>query len=730
MCHLGPRSWCKTSLKAGTVCLARKGRIRGIQRHFQRPRKHSQQISKPGTLMKRGSTHGRITASGPMADDRTTREEPAAPDWHELPHAFRACAVRSPNAILLETAKPDGKANRSFLFLEPHEELTAWAINDLDPLLAKADRHLSAGAFAAGFFSYECGNHFVGGAAKSLPAATGKPLAWLGIFKRPIEFNHSTGRIRGTLPPVEVELPPPPSQPSISAAELEIHPKEYLARFERIQEYLHAGDTYQVNFTDRIRGIIASNPLAIYEHLLKQQPVPFAALIHRPSGMLMSFSPELFFHLSGRHITVRPMKGTWPRGRDSREDAQAQFQLVHDGKNRSEHVMIVDLLRNDLGRICEFGSIKVESLFQAERYKTLFQMTSTISGDLRSDLTPSAVIKNLFPSGSVTGAPKRRTMEIIRELEDSPRGIYTGSIGYFGPSGESCFNVAIRTLELSGNTFCFGVGGGITAGSDGDEEYQECRLKAAFLTRQVPPFSLIETMRCERGIPLLDLHWKRLTESAEYFDIRFDRQRLLSELTQTARECGSARSRVRVELDADGHWTIAASPLVDVPWGGRLLLAEERVSSKDVFRRHKTTNRRVLDEHLQLARTAGFDEVMFLNEQAALTECATSNVFLRIQGRWSTPSLSQGVLPGVYRAILLDSLGSVTERELHLEDVGAAEEVIVCNALRGVRTVGHIETSDGSVVWSGPVDAAAELPFGSVGASEILNTSGPYRKEQ
>lgn len=299
-----------------------------------------------------------------LIDKETAIEEHAMPGWYSLPPAFRACALHYPNAVLLETAKPDGKADRSLLFLEPCAELIAWTPNDLDPLLREIDQHLFAGAFVAGFFRYECGNHFVGIAEKSLaPSLTKEPIAWLGVFASPVEFDHSTGRIRGTLPPLRAESSLPEFQPSIDAADIEIHPEDYLARFERIQEYLHAGDTYQVNFTDRIRGIAASTPLAVYEHLLKQQPVPFAALINQPSGTLMSFSPELFFRTSGGQVTVRPMKGTWARGRNSREDREAAYQLVHDEKNRSEHVMIVDLLRNDLGRICEFGSIKVQNLF-------------------------------------------------------------------------------------------------------------------------------------------------------------------------------------------------------------------------------------------------------------------------------------------------------------------------------------------------------------------------------
>ena len=499
-------------------------------------------------------------------------------------------------------------------------------------------------------------------------------------------------------------VPPEEDQPSIRVEDIELHLDDYRNQFERIQKYLCAGETYQVNFTDRIHGTTASTPFAVYEHLLKRQPVPYAALINGPAGTLLSFSPELFFHTSDRRITVRPMKGTWPRGRNLMEDRAASYRLMNDEKNRSEHVMIVDLLRNDLGRICEFGSIHVEKLFHAERYKTLFQMTSTISGVLRANLSPSDILRRLFPSGSITGAPKRRTMEIIRELERLPRGSYTGSIGYFGPDGESCFNVAIRTMEFFGPSFRLGVGGGITAGSEVSEEYDECRLKAAFLTSHLEPFSLIETMRAHDGIPLLDLHMKRLAESAEYFDIRYDAQQLRHEVTNTAEHCGPAKSRIRVELGQAGDWKITASSLDHSRWDGRLLLVEEPVSSRDVFRHHKTTNREICDRHLNLARDAGFDEVIFLNECGELTDCAISNIFLSIDGRWATPALTCGVLPGVFRTKLLEALDPVWECKLCVEDVGRADLVILCNALRGIRPVTEIKTLAGDVIRAMPAN--------------------------
>ena len=597
--------------------------------------------------------------------------------------------------MLLETAKEDSSNNFSRLFLNPVDELIAQTPDDLDELLVQVDNHTAEGKFVAGYFNYECGEHFVGLTQRKQQAGNNvQPLAWLGIYAGMIEFDHATGIIREDLPAIQSasDITDPP--PVISTNGLDISRHDYDARITRIHEYLQAGHTYQVNFTDRIYGSSDAEPLAIYAALLHQQPVPFAAYINTPSRAILSFSPEMFYRVSQGKITARPMKGTWPRGVNTASDCEAARLLQNDEKNRSEHVMIVDLLRNDLGRLCEYGTVRVGNLFSVERYSTLLQMTSSISGTLREGQKPSHIFRTLFPSGSITGAPKRRTMEIIRELERTPRCIYTGAIGYFGPHGESCFNVAIRTLELENKQFTFGVGGGITAGSAAQQEYDECRIKGAFLTRTRPRFSLIETMRCESGISLLDLHMKRLADSADYFDIRYDATQLKAALASSAAECGNIISRVRMELDESGSWKIRTTPLEATPWNGRILLAAERTDSRDVFLHHKTTNRNFYERHLVAARDGGFDEVLFLNEAGQITEGTISNFYFRIKGRWLTPKLNCGVLPGVRRAFLLQNLHAAEECELTMEDLLKADRVFACNALHGERPVHSIQSAD------------------------------------
>lgn len=621
--------------------------------------------------------------------------------WKTLPRVFRTLAAQNRRSVLLETAKEDTLNDKSFLFLDPVEELVAWTRDDLEKVLSEVDRRTAEGEFVAGFFTYECGEYFVCLSSREPEDENlRKPLAWLGVYSDAIEFDHQTGVIRGNISaintdPVNVNL-----SAAIIAEELQISRKDYAEKLARIHEYLSAGHTYQVNFTDRVCGLTNEEPLSVYETLLRQQPVPFAAYVNSPYQTILSFSPELFYRLSRGEISARPMKGTWPRGVNIAGDREAAELLRTDEKNRSEHIMIVDLLRNDLGRLCEYGSIHVDELFHVERYNTLHQMTSLIAGKLHAAITPSRVFRTLFPSGSITGAPKRRTMEIIRELERYPRGIYTGAIGYFGPDNEACFNVAIRTLNLEGKQLTLGVGGGITAGSVAQQEYEECRLKAAFLTRRRPEFSLIETMRCENGISLLDLHMKRLADSADYFGICYDSSGLVAEIEETIENCGDKISRVRLELNEKGDWAISASPLESVAWHGRILLVEENTDSRNIFLHHKTTVRHFYERNFTAAHQAGFDEVLFMNECSQLTEGAISNFFFRIRGKWLTPRLSCGVLPGVQRTVMLQSLDGAEECDLVKDDLVKVDSIFSCNALRGLRTVQSIETIDGTPLWA------------------------------
>jgi len=644
--------------------------------------------------------------------------------WVSLPHAFRS-AVRHRNAsVLLETARSDRSDDQSYLFTDPLEELRAETPDQLDRLLQAIDRHVTAGRFVAGYFAYECGEHFVGLSPTPSPPNS-RLLAWLGVYQAPVRFDHSTGAIHGSLSPAnENESGECLLSPSLKVDGLQISPSDYRSRIARIQQYLAAGHTYQVNFTDRFSGSIDCDPFDLYYSLLRQQPVSFAAYLNLAQGPILSFSPELFYCTSNGEITARPMKGTWPRGTNIDSDHTAAQQLCSDEKNRAEHVTIVDLLRNDVGAVSRPGSVRVDRLMDVERYATLLQMTSTISGRLRPDLTPTGVFRRLFPSGSITGAPKRRTMEIIRELESQSRGIYTGAIGYFAPNGRACFNVAIRTLDIQDHSFSFGVGGGITADSRSEEEYEECHLKAAFLTRTRAAFSLLETMSSLATADIISKHLNRLTDSADYFSIAFDMGALSNDLTAVISSCGKAESRIRIELHQDGAWDITHTPLLKPHWSGRILLASEHTNAADVFLHHKTTNRNFYDRWLTHASQQQFDEALFLNEHAHITEGAISNIFLQINGRWYTPALRSGVLPGIHRQVLIQQLPSVIEDEIPLSLLTNAESVLYCNSLRGVRPVTSIQDENGTLLWRSSASSAPQKL-----CKEIPSTSSSHQAE-
>ncbi len=483
---------------------------------------------------------------------------------------------------------------------------------------------------------------------------------------------------------------PAPSIPARLAKriELNISKQDYRASIDRIQRYIQAGDTYQVNFTDSVSLPLPVPPGAAFATLVKQQPVSYGAFLNVAGHHILSLSPELFFRIEDGRIVTRPMKGTMPRGLDSAEDADAAIRLQHDEKNRAEHLMIVDLLRNDLGRICDMGSVHLDDIFSVERYATLLQMTSTISGKLRARLSYYDIFKALFPSGSITGAPKIRTMQIIRELEQAPRGIYTGAIGFISPGGNSAFNVAIRTLVVKDGHAHMGVGGGIVADSDADEEYRECRLKAEFLVRERHEFQLIETMLWERDFFLLPLHLDRLQSSAKYFDFPFDREAILSALANASKNFSAqSRYRVRLLLEESGRPAITATLLLHEASTGHVRLSSQATSSADVFLRHKTTHRSLYDREYAQARADGFDDTLFRNEKNELTEGAISNLFIQQGERLSTPPLSSGVLPGIFRRHMLETNPAAEERTLLLPDIMAADAIFLCNAVRGLRKV-------------------------------------------
>jgi para-aminobenzoate synthetase / 4-amino-4-deoxychorismate lyase len=485
--------------------------------------------------------------------------------------------------------------------------------------------------------------------------------------------------------------------------------------FERaigaIHDALRAGDSYQVNYTYRLAFDVFGPPAALFRRLRARQTVQYGALVALPNGRwVLSCSPELFIEKKSGALRARPMKGTAPRSRDAEADRAAADFLAHDPKNRAENVMIVDLLRNDLSRVAETGSVKVPALFSVELYESVLQMTSTVTALLRPRTSFADILRALFPCGSITGAPKHQTMQLIDVLESTPRGLYTGAIGWLdapaqpmAPAtqrcGDFCLSVAIRTLTLDpaprrSSTYrgTLGIGAGIVLDSVAADEYAECQLKARFLTEADPGFQLFETMYATReaGVRHVDRHLARIGASAAWLGFRFDEGTVRARL---AAHCDALQAgqphRMRLVIDKAGAVELTVAPLMplaDESVGVLLGPAHgfANVLSDDPLLHHKTTRRAEYDRGWREAEAMDAFDTLFFNERGELTEGGRSNVFVKLEGKWWTPPLACGVLPGVMRAVLLDDAEMAAgERVLTRDDVIKADALLICNALRG-----------------------------------------------
>ncbi|MBC7454645.1 MAG: aminodeoxychorismate synthase component I [Massilia sp.] len=564
-------------------------------------------------------------------------------------------------------------------------------------LLDALQEALGRGLHAVSLLSYELGAHLLGVAVQTTPA----PLAQVLLFTR---CEHlSAPQVATWLAAQAHEHEQPSDGPAgIGALRANIDAAQFADALARIHELIAAGDTYQVNYTYRLHFDAFGAPHALYARLRARQPVPYGALVALPGGgALLSLSPELFIRHTAGELLARPMKGTAPATDDDAENARRSKALAQDGKNRAENLMIVDLLRNDLGRVAQTGSVEVSALFAVQRYSDVLQMTSTVRARLRPDASLADIFTALYPCGSITGAPKRRTMEIIGELEPAPRGIYTGAIGWFDPPavagaigaiGDFCLSVPIRTLVLGperGGVRAgeMGVGAGIVYDSDAADEYAECQLKARFLTGLENAFELFETIRAsgKDGCWQRERHLARLAASARYFGFPFD-ARAASDTLDAA--CAALTlgvpHRLRLALKQSGQCTIQSAPLMPLTEPVGLLLADDARDADDLFARHKTSIRARYDAAWRAAEQRGGFDTLFFNQRGELTEGGRSNVFVRIEGCWLTPPLACGVLPGIQRAVLLESLEwQAREGVITRAMLASAEEIMVCNALRG-----------------------------------------------
>jgi para-aminobenzoate synthetase/4-amino-4-deoxychorismate lyase len=575
-------------------------------------------------------------------------------------------------------------------FNDPVEVLTARTAEEVVGCLERIE---TSGLWAAGFISYEAAGAFDDALKTHAPG--GLPLLQFGLFKNVQQtlLSAYSGR-QECLPHYQLGE----WKPSVTRG-------EYSSAVAKIKEHIAAGDTYQVNYTFRLNAEFSGSPFGFFCDLAAAQQGRYAAFIETSEVAICSASPELFFELKDGVITSRPMKGTLPRALTAEADRAAAEALRGSAKDRAENIMIVDMIRNDIGRIAEPGSVETVSRFDVEKYPTVWQMTSTVRGDLaqrRKGAKIAEVLSALFPCASITGAPKAKTMEIVRSLEKGPRGVYTGAIGFIAPDGAAQFNVAIRTavVDRINGLVEYGIGGGIIWDSNADAEYEEAITKSRILARRSPEmqpgcFQLLETMLWENGeIFLLERHLKRLADSAEYFGFQCDLEKIRIAFNEGCRPddptgrtpCEVTRpTKIRLLLNRDGSFEIQTSEIKrGEGTASTLAIAKEPVDSGDVFLYHKTTNRSVYEK--AKADFPDADDVLLYNERGEVTESCIANVVVELDGRKVTPPVACGLLAGTFRDELIEK-HEIYEQVVTLDDLKRADAICLINSVRKWRKV-------------------------------------------
>jgi para-aminobenzoate synthetase / 4-amino-4-deoxychorismate lyase len=572
-------------------------------------------------------------------------------------------AGETENQVILH----DFATSRWLHFAHPHRIITASRIEDVIPALSCIEALISEhGWHAAGFISYEAAEAF--DSALCTHPAGFLPLLWFGLYSEPELFELPRADFRAY---------------SIGSLVPSVGKGEYLRAIAKIKDYIHSGDTYQVNYTLQLKAHFSGDPWHLFLAMVHAQGAGYAAWIDAGRIAICSASPELFFRLEADRLVCKPMKGTVKRGRTLAEDESYADWLQRSEKNRAENLMIVDMIRNDLGRAAEPGSVLTPKLFEVERRPTLSQMTSTVTAKCNASL--KEIMTALFPCASITGAPKFRTTRIIAELEPMPRGIYTGCIGYIAPQRIAQFNVAIRTAvvdRLEGRAE-YGAGGGIVWDSDGDDEYTEALLKARVFEEQRPEFSLLESILWtpEESFFLLERHLKRLKDSAAYFNYAVDVERIRLKLQRKAIEFTDKPQKVRLLVDAAGGVQIEATSLETQKTGrpASVRPAREAIDPTEVFLYHKTTHREIYESAHRAFPDC--DDVLLWNKRGELTESCIANLVVELDGKLLTPPVDSGLLPGVFRASLIEQ-GIISERKIMVGDLDRCAKIYLINSVR------------------------------------------------
>jgi len=569
------------------------------------------------------------------------------------------------------------KRAQSYIFIKPLEIISVYNKEDLYNAFKVIQKLIDKGCYGYSLIKYEAGFLFEEKLSKYMSGDCEKLIQFFFFDRREVHQLKSSKIIFNDF-----------SSDKYSVTDFKLNRSEiqFFDDIKKIKHYIKEGDTYQVNYTVKGKFSFTGSYSAFYQKLLFNQSARYSAFINNNENIIISLSPELFFQTNGKQINSAPMKGTIRRGHNHSSDALSVKELETGEKNKAENVMIVDLIRNDLGRICHYGSVKAPELFQIDKYESLFQMVSEVEGKLRKKIKMLEIIQNIFPCGSITGAPKIRTMEIINEIEKEKRGIYTGSIGLITPK-ELKMNVAIRTITINKNTGSgnMGLGSGIVWDSNPQSEYEEVLLKSKFLTEPFDYFEIFETMRYENGeIKFLDQHLARIKSAADYFLFKFNEKKIRKQLIKSVEGIDKQKPK-KIKLSLT-KWRKIKVELSDIPKSDKnifAILSQSKIDSTDKFRHFKTTNRKLYDDEYSQYNSKGFYEVLYLNEKDEIAEGSRTNIFLRKGNAWFTPHLDSGALPGIYRNCFIKSNFNVIEKNITVKDLIEADELLLANALRG-----------------------------------------------
>ncbi|MBP7791864.1 MAG: bifunctional anthranilate synthase component I family protein/aminotransferase class IV [Candidatus Goldbacteria bacterium] len=571
------------------------------------------------------------------------------------------------NKVLFYLPKSKGESEHFVLFSNPEKEIICFKRNSIKSTLLLLSEYVKKGYFVAGFICYETGCIF----NDIIPENQNLPYFYFGIYKN--------FKIIKNLPKIE-------NKDKFVLYDLNenVDFNEYKTNVKKIRDFLKNGEVYQINYCFKKKFKFAGDSFALFNELLKNQKTKYGVFFELGDYRFLSLSPELFFSIENGKITMKPMKGTIIKG------GSENLSNIKDEKNLAENIMIVDLIRNDMGKICKINSIKTPKKFTVERYKTLYQMTSTITGKLRKKVKFIDIVYALFPSGSVTGAPKRRAMQIIKLLEKEQRGIYTGTIGFFSKD-KAMFNVCIRTPIINTKTGEgeIGIGSGVVYDSKPEKEYKECQGKANFFISLAEDFRIFESMLYNRdnGFFLLNLHIHRLKNACKKFGFRFDEKKIRKTLTTCTKKIKTSENfKVRIFTTPDGGLNADYSKIQANNRDIKICFADERVDSSNIFLYYKTNKREFYERNLKKVKEKGYDEVVFFNEKGELTECSYSNIFIEKNGIFYTPPIKCGLLNGIYRQYLLKKFPlKYKEKVLYKKDLINADNIFICNSVRGMR---------------------------------------------